>query len=158
MKYSKPRRNILFVSEGEKMRNQIGDIRFEPVGIIHSPFQTKTTTPFQAYASEAEGRVEVFNEYEQGLVGIERNSYIELYFYFHKSKSYSLLPIPHKSKKRRGVFATRSPNRPNPIGYSTVKVLKRNGNILHVKGLDVIDKTPLLDIKPYSPDLYPTID
>ncbi|NIQ05187.1 MAG: tRNA (N6-threonylcarbamoyladenosine(37)-N6)-methyltransferase TrmO [Candidatus Korarchaeota archaeon] len=140
------------------MGKKIESIRFEPVGIIHSPFQTRTATPFQAYTSEAKGRVEVFNEYEQGLVGIERNSYIELYFHFHKSKSYSLLTVPHQSKNRRGVFATRSPYRPNPIGNSTVKVLKRDGNTLHVRGLDVINKTPLLDIKPYSPDLYPTIE
>lgn len=129
-------------------------ITLTPIGIIRSPFQTSREAPYQAHASKANGTVKIFKKYRDGLKGIKNSSYIELYFYFHKSQSYSLQFTPHASNTQRGVFATRSPHRPNLIGNSVVKVLERKETKLKVKGIDVIDKTPLLDIKPYDPHLY----
>lgn len=130
------------------------EITLTPIGIIRSPFQTSGEAPYQAHASKANGTVKIFKKYGAGLKGIENSTYIELYFYFHKSQSYSLQFTPHASNTQRGVFATRSPHRPNFIGNSVVKLLERKGRKLKVKGIDVIDKTPLLDIKPYDPPLY----
>jgi len=94
-------------------------------------------------------------KYQQGLEGIEGFSHIILIYKFHKSKGYSLKVKPFLDEKQRGLFATRYPRRPNQIGLTTVKLLKRKGNTLFVKGIDVINNSPLLDIKPYIPDFGP---
>lgn len=130
------------------------EITFTPLGIIHSPFQEQRDAPYQSRVSEAKGTIEVFEEYERGLLGIERYSHLEIYFRFHKSQSYSLVTTPHGHEEERGVFTTRSPHRPNFLGNSVVKLIERKENQLIVKGIDVLDKTPLLDIKPYSSGLY----
>lgn len=140
--------------EGGFLVNKMKKITLTPLGIIRTPFNDLEEVPYQAHASKTRGTVKIFKKYRDGLKGIERSSYIELYFYFHKAQSYSLQLIPHGRKTKRGVFATRSPHRPNFIGNSTVKLVERAGNKLQVKGIDVIDKTPLLDIKPYDPQLY----
>ena len=127
-------------------------VELKPIGIIHSPFKNLEDIPCQSYRSEKIGEVEVFKEYEDGLKDIEGFSHIIIVYYFHLSKSYSLNVRPFLDKELRGVFATRSPRRPNHIGISIVKLLERKGNILKVKGMDVIDGTPLLDIKPYVPE------
>jgi len=124
-------------------------IELKPIGIIHSPYKNLEDIPCQSYRSKKIGEVEIFKEYEDGLKDIEGFSHIIIVYYFHLSKNYSLNTRPFLDKELRGVFATRSPHRPNRIGISTVRLLGRRGNILKVKGMDVIDGTPLLDIKPY---------
>lgn len=129
-----------------------------PIGRIHTPFQTTDETPIQPTRSESVGRVEVFEQYAEGLSDAEGFSHLILLYHFHKSSGYRLIVEPFLDDRARGVFATRYPARPNQIGLSVVKLLERNGNILSVEGIDVLDGTPLLDIKPYIPDFQPQGD
>ena len=126
-------------------------IELKPIGIIHSPYKSKENIPCQAYKSEKIGEVEVFKKFEEGLKDIEGFSHITIVYYFHLSEDYSLHVKPFLGPELRGVFATRSPRRPNRIGISIVKLLERKGNVLKIKGMDTVDGTPLLDIKPYVP-------
>jgi tRNA (adenine37-N6)-methyltransferase len=128
------------------------EYRMQPLGIIHSPFTEPKTTPIQPVRSGARGRVEVYPEYAEGLEGLEGFSHIILLYVFHRSQGYSLRVTPFLDDRQHGLFATRHPNRPNPIGLSIVRLLKREGNWLEIEGVDVLDGTPLLDIKPYVPD------
>jgi len=123
-----------------------------PIGLIHSPFTEKDQTPIQASRSQAIGRVELYPEFADGLDDIEALSHIHLLYVFHRSSGYTLRVKPFLDDQEHGLFATRYPQRPNPIGLSTVRLLFRQGNALTVEGLDVLDGTPLLDIKPYVPD------
>lgn len=124
----------------------------KPIGIIHSPFTKKEHTPIQPVHSSAIGSVEVFPEYAQGLKDIEQISHIILLYIFHRSTGYNLLVKPFLDDRLHGLFATRYPARPNQIGISIVRLLSRQDNILKIRGVDVLDGTPLLDIKPYVPD------
>jgi tRNA-Thr(GGU) m(6)t(6)A37 methyltransferase TsaA len=133
-------------------------MRVEPIGIIHTPFKQKEDVPIQPCRSSAHGEVEVFKKYEEGLKDIEGFSHIILIYYFHKSEGYSLKVKPFLDNKLRGLFATRAPRRPNQIGLSVVKLLDRKGNILFIEGIDVLEGTPLLDIKPHVPGFYPEED
>jgi tRNA-Thr(GGU) m(6)t(6)A37 methyltransferase TsaA len=126
-----------------------------PIGIIHSPFKSTGEAPIQPSRSQAIGNIEIFEEYEEGLEDIEGFSHIILIYWFHRSKGYSLKVKPFLDTQLRGLFATRAPRRPSQIGLSVVKLLRRKENFLFVKGIDVIDGTPLLDIKPYVPDFEP---
>jgi len=130
-------------------------MKVEPIGIIHTPFKHKKSAPAHSSKSRATGRIEVFKKYENGLCDIDGFSHIILIFRFHRSKGYRLKLKPYLDNKHRGLFTTRAPRRPNQLGLSTVKLLKRRGNILTVKGVDMLDGTPLLDIKPYIPDVDP---
>ncbi len=127
-------------------------MRYEvkPIGIVHNE---QKELPVQPVFAEKDYivKVEVFPEYAKGLYRIEKFSHVIIVMYFHKSKDYSLIVKPHFDDELRGVFATRSPRRPNPIAISTVKLEKVEGNILYVKNLDAYDGTPVLDIKPHSP-------
>ena len=123
-----------------------------PIGIIHTPFTEKDQTPIQPSRSQAVGSVEVYPEFEDGLQDIENFSYIYLLYVFHQSDGYSLKIKPFLDNQVHGLFSTRYPCRPNPIGISIVQLLKREGNKLSVKGVDMLDNTPLLDIKPYVPE------
>jgi len=124
-------------------------IELKQIGIIHSPFKTKEETPIQPFKSDADGRVEVFKEYTEGLEGIEQFSHVILVYYFHQIKDERLNVTPYLEDKVYGVYATRHPHRPNHIGISTVELVKREGNVLRVKNIDIVDGSPLLDIKPY---------
>jgi tRNA-Thr(GGU) m(6)t(6)A37 methyltransferase TsaA len=124
-------------------------MKYNPIGIIHTPYKTREVTPHHTYESDAIGEVEVYPKFEPGLTGIELYSHIILIYEFHKANRTQLLVVPHHDNKLYGVFATRSPDRPNPIGISVVKLLARERNILKVQHLDILDGTPLLDIKPY---------
>jgi len=124
-------------------------MRIKPIGIIRSPFTNKKETPIQPFKSRAIGKVEVYKKYRKGLKDIEDFSHVILIYKFHKSKGYRLLVKPFLDTEMRGLFATRYPRRPNQIGITVVKLLSRKNNILVVKGIDIIDRTPLLDIKPY---------
>jgi len=131
---------------------------FQPIGLIRSPFTRKDKTPIQPYRSQAAGRVVLLPDYEGGLDGLEGFSHvILLYFFHHAEPGYDLIVTPYLDEDPHGLFATRYPRRPNPIGLSVVRLLSREGNTLHVEGIDVLDGTPLLDIKPYVPpfDAFP---
>jgi len=125
-------------------------ITYKQIGIIHSPFTEPKGTPIQPFAAKGkEGVVEVFPEYEKGLKDIEGFSHIILIYHFHLSKQYSLEVIPFMDNKPHGLFSTRAPSRPNPIGLSVVGLRNVEKNNLYVKDIDIINGTPLLDIKPF---------
>ncbi len=125
------------------------EILFRPIGIIHSPFHDKKTTPIQPSRLLERGKVEVFPEYAEGLEDLEGFSHIYLLYNFHQSEGSQLHVQPFLDTKQHGVFATRFPCRPNPIGLSVVELIGLHGNVLEIAGVDVLDGTPLLDIKPY---------
>jgi tRNA-Thr(GGU) m(6)t(6)A37 methyltransferase TsaA len=127
-------------------------MRVRPIGTIHSPFRRTEDTPIQPCRSKAIGEIEILKKYQEGLEDIDGFSHVILIYRFHKSRGYRLKVKPFLDEQLRGLFATRAPRRPNQIGLSVVRLLRRKGNILTVKGIDVIDGTPLLDIKPYVPD------
>jgi tRNA-Thr(GGU) m(6)t(6)A37 methyltransferase TsaA len=130
----------------------MNEIKYQPIGIIRSPFKEPEGTPIQpAGAKGIDGIVEVFPEYAQGLKDVEGFSHIILIYHFHLSKSSSLIVKPYMDNKAHGVFAMRGPSRPNPIGISIVRLIGIEGNILHIRDVDIVDGTPLLDIKPYVP-------
>jgi tRNA-Thr(GGU) m(6)t(6)A37 methyltransferase TsaA len=131
----------------------MGKITYNPIGIIHSPFKDIKGMPIQpAGAKGIAGTIEIKPEYIDGLQDIEGFSHIILIYHFHLSKGYSLKVKPFLDETLRGVFATRAPRRPNPIGISVVKLVKVEGTILHIEDIDIVDGTPLLDIKPYVPE------
>jgi len=124
----------------------------KPVGVIHSTFKQVQGTPIQtAFAKDAKGLVEVFDEYTSGLKDLDGFERIWLIYWFHLCKDYKLLVTPYMDIEPRGLFATRAPSRPNPIGISPVKLEKVEFNRIYFIGADILDGTPLLDIKPYSP-------
>ncbi|HTY89599.1 MAG TPA: tRNA (N6-threonylcarbamoyladenosine(37)-N6)-methyltransferase TrmO [Methanocella sp.] len=125
-------------------------ISYKPIGIIHTGFKDCKDTPIQSALSDADGTVEVFTEYSSGLKDIEGFSHIFLIYHFHQAGACSLVQKPFlDNKKQRGIFAIRHFNRPNPIGLSIVELRGVKGNILEIRGADMLDGTPLLDIKPY---------
>lgn len=133
---------------GERWKNR--EIVFHPIGIIHSEHTDHDTTPIQGIFNPSRGSVEVFPEYEQGLCDIESFTYLYLLYYFDRATGKNVLQKPFlDGEKERGIFAIRHFNRPNPIGLSIVRLCRVCGNILDVSGVDVLDGTPLLDIKPY---------
>jgi tRNA-Thr(GGU) m(6)t(6)A37 methyltransferase TsaA len=131
---------------------------FQPIGLIRSPFTRGEQTPIQPYRSRAVGQVELLPEYEPGLQELEGFSHVILLYFFHHSEpGYDLTVVPFLHDEPKGLFATRYPRRPNPIGLSVVRLVRREGRVLHVDGIDVLDGTPLLDVKPYVPpfDAFP---
>jgi tRNA-Thr(GGU) m(6)t(6)A37 methyltransferase TsaA len=124
----------------------------QPIGVIRTPFAEGDEIPIQPAFSQATGQVEVYPEYAEGLQDIEGFSHIILLYALHRSSGYALRVKPFLDHQLRGVFATRHPRRPNPIGLSVVRLLGCRGATLDVEGIDVLDGTPLLDIKPYVPD------
>lgn len=122
-----------------------------PIGIVRSPFGEKVEAPRQArIAAEARGRIEIVPELESALDDLEGFDRIWVIFWFDQAEPTPVTKVlPPRSDKKRGVFATRSPHRPNPIGLSSVVLEKREGNVLFVRELDMIDGTPVLDLKPY---------
>lgn len=128
------------------------EFTLKPIGIISSPFIDKDRMPIQSSRTKAIGNVQVFSEFAEGLLDIEGFSHIILLYVFHHSSTYSLHIKPFLGDKLHGVFSTRYPYRPNPIGLSVVRLLARHGNELAIEGVDVLDGTPLLDIKPYIPE------
>jgi len=127
-------------------------IEMDSIGVIHSPFNELEDMPIQpAGAAGVEGRVEVFERYRDGLDDLDGFSYIILLFHFHRSSGYNLHVVPFMDTVRRGVFATRAPKRPNPIGLSVVKLNRIENGVLYIENVDILNGTPLLDIKPYVP-------
>jgi tRNA-Thr(GGU) m(6)t(6)A37 methyltransferase TsaA len=127
-------------------------IAYRPIGVIHSPFKAAAGAPIQSVAARhVEGVIEVFPEYAEGLRDIEGFSHLILIYHFHLCNEPSLIVRPYLDDETRGVFATRAPARPNSIGTSVVRLVRVDGRRLHVTGVDILDGTPLLDIKPYVP-------
>ena len=128
-------------------------MNFKPIGIVHSPFKKAQRTPIQPKAAKGiEGTVEVFTKFADGLVDLNGFSHLILICHFHLAQNYKLTVIPFMDDQERGVFATRAPSRPNPIGISVVRLNRIENNILYIQNVDIIDGTPLLDIKPYVPE------
>ncbi len=129
------------------------EIKYKPIGVIKTPFKGKKGTPIQPKAAKGvKGVIEVFEQFKEGLKDLEGFSHIILIYHFHLSKKYNLLVKPYMDDNFHGVFATRAPARPNNIGISVVKLLKIEDNKLYIENVDIIDGTPLLDIKPYVPE------
>jgi tRNA (adenine37-N6)-methyltransferase len=127
-------------------------IRYKPIGVIHTPFRSPEGTPIQPAAARGiVGGVEVDPMYAGGLKDLNGFSHVILIYHFHKARLAHLRARPFLDDVERGVFATRSPARPNAIGISVVRLLRIEENILYVQNVDIVDGTPLLDIKPYVP-------
>jgi tRNA (adenine37-N6)-methyltransferase len=129
------------------------DFIMRPIGLIHTPFKEMSQTPIQFSRSTALGEIELFPEFEDGLDGIDEFSHLILIYAFHASpKKAELVVKPFLDNGRHGVFATRYFCRPNPIGFSVVQLIDRTGLRIQVQCVDMLDGTPLLDIKPYIPE------
>ena len=121
-----------------------------PIGFVRSPYTETAQIPKGCGAKhETEGVLEILPAFEEGLTDIEGFSHLFVFWVFHQANGYSLLGKPPTDDRPHGVFATRSPRRPNPIGLTVVELLRRDGPRLHVRGIDMLDGTPILDIKPY---------
>lgn len=125
-------------------------LEMRPIGRVRSPYTETSQIPKGCGARhDAEGILEILPEFEEGLTDVEGFSHLFVVWVFHKAKGYDLLGTPPTDNRPHGVFATRSPRRPNPIGLTVVELLRRDGPRLHVVGVDMLDGTPILDIKPY---------
>ena len=131
----------------------VNEIRYKPIGIIHTPFTDTEGMPIQpSGAKGVAGTVEIMPEYTDGLRDLEGFSHIILIYHFHLSRGYSLEVKPFLDDTSRGLFATRAPRRPNAIGLSVVRLREIKGSALHIEDVDIVDGTPLLDIKPFVPE------
>ncbi len=128
-------------------------LTYKSIGVVHSPFKEPKNVPIQAIASKGvAGTLEIYPEYVEGLRDLEGFSHLILLYHFHLVKDCSLTVMPFLDDKSHGVFATRSPARPNKIGFSIVGLTGIENNILQIQDVDIIDLTPLLDIKPFVPE------
>ncbi len=137
------------------LKGGVGDMKIEyrPIGVIHTAFTDLEGMPIQPSRGKgAKGTVEVFPEYADGLADLDGFSHVVLLYHLHRSKGFSLRVTPFLDTRERGLFATRAPRRPNPIGLSVVRLLGIEGGRISVQDLDILDGTPLLDIKPYVSD------
>jgi formylmethanofuran dehydrogenase subunit E len=126
-------------------------MQLKPIGIIHSPYKNRKECP--PHGREEICWVEVSDQYAEGLKDIDGFSHLILFYWLHCAKNYLLLVKTPWDSEPHGVFATRSPHRPNALGFSVVELIERDGNKLKVKGLDALEETPLIDIKPYLPEI-----
>jgi tRNA-Thr(GGU) m(6)t(6)A37 methyltransferase TsaA len=128
-------------------------ITYRPIGVIHSPFTDLSEMPIQPVGvASALGTAELFPEFVEGLRDLDGFSHVILIYHLHKVRRTALTVTPFLDAEPHGVFATRAPTRPNPIGISIIQLLSIENNLLHLANLDILDGTPLLDIKPYIPD------
>jgi tRNA-Thr(GGU) m(6)t(6)A37 methyltransferase TsaA len=129
------------------------NLTYHPIGTIHSPYQDLKDMPIQPTCeASAPGTADVFTEFAQGLKDLDGFSHVILLYHLHESREAKLTVTPFLDSEKRGVFATRAPSRPNPIGMSVVELLRVEGTRLYLGRVDILDNTPLLDIKPYVPD------
>ncbi len=137
----------------------MNELMYRPIGVIHSQYDNTNDMPIQpASAQGIRGTVEIYTDYAVGLKDIEGFSHLILIYQFHLSNDYQLIVKPFLDDNMRGVFATRAPKRPNQIGFSVVKLIKLENNIIHIENVDIVNNTPLLDIKPYVPDFDAATD
>lgn len=123
-----------------------------PIGIVHSPYKNSEGTPIQASTRpNISGTIEIYPPYLPGLKDVDGFNYIIVLYHFHQAKGEKLHVVPYLDQELRGVFATRAPSRPNHIGFSIVKLVKIQDNLLTITPLDMLDRTPILDIKPFIP-------
>jgi tRNA-Thr(GGU) m(6)t(6)A37 methyltransferase TsaA len=128
-------------------------ITYEPIGIIHSPFTEPAEMPIQPKgASGVLGHIDILPQFSDGLADLEGFSHIILLYHFHRVAGKRLRVTPFLDSTERGIFATRAPVRPNPIGISVVELQRIQGTRLSIANVDILDETPLLDIKPYVPE------
>jgi tRNA-Thr(GGU) m(6)t(6)A37 methyltransferase TsaA len=124
-----------------------------PIGVVRSPYREASGTPIQpAFAEEVEAEVVVDGEFEEALKDLEGFERIWLVTWLDRARPFRPLVVPYRDTRHRGLFATRAPSRPNPIGLSVVRLIRREGRVLHIRGCDLLDGTPVLDIKPYVPE------
>ena len=134
------------------------NIEMKSIGVIHTPFKDLDGMPIQpAGACGVPGTVEIFKEYRAGLKDLDGFSHIVLLYHFHRSQGFELQVVPFMDMEIRGVFATRAPRRPNAIGLSVVQLNSIEDCVLHIQNVDILDGTPLLDIKPYVPEFDPVV-
>jgi tRNA-Thr(GGU) m(6)t(6)A37 methyltransferase TsaA len=134
---------------GGKMKSKIGNLI--QIGIVHSPYATRKDAPFQGRRANEESTLEVFEDYEPALLDIDQCSHLIVLYWQDRADRDVLRTRTPWGPEVHGVFATRSPNRPNPIGLCVVELLERDGPLLKVRGMDALEGSPLIDIKPYSP-------
>ena len=136
-----------------KKKRDTDSLLCRPVGVIHTPFKELENMPIQpSGAAGVRGTVELFPEFAEGLKDLDGFSHLILLYHFHESRGYKLIVTPFLDSEPRGVFATRAPKRPNPIGLSIVRLVQVRGYTLDIENVDILDGTPLLDIKPYVPE------
>lgn len=137
------------------------NITYHPIGIVHSPFKSPEGTPIQPVAAKGtEAIIEIFPQFSEGLTDLEHFSHIYILFDLHLAQKKELMVVPFLDNKPHGIFATRSPGRPNSIGISVVILDRIENNKLHVKNIDILDGSPVLDIKPYIPqfDVFENVE
>jgi tRNA (adenine37-N6)-methyltransferase len=135
------------------------EIIYQPIGIIHSPFHNLENMPIQPASDiSGAGTVEIFSEFVDGLKDLAGFSHLYLLYHFHKIRQSNLVVTPFLDKEPHGIWATRAPTRPNPIGLSVVELVRIEHNLIYLKHVDILDQTPLLDIKPYVPQFEPGIE
>lgn len=135
--------------------NMTMDITFTPIGVVHCELTDPETAPKYYTESRIKGTIEVFPAYARGIANLEEYTRIVVLFHFHRSTGYDLMQKRRGAGELRGVFSLCSPDRPNGIGMSVLRLLKVEGAVLHVDNVDMLDGTPVLDIKPYKPHDYP---
>lgn len=127
-------------------------LSYRPVGVVRSPFTAPAGMPLQSVAArDVHGQIEIYREFAAGLTDLDGFSHIHVLAHLHRGRPGGLTVVPFLDDTERGVFSTRSPRHPNPIGLSVMRLLSVNGTILQVTGIDLLDGTPVLDIKPYVP-------
>ena len=126
------------------------EIKYKSIGTIHTPFKRIKGMPIQSSGAKGiKGTIKLKKKFAKGLLDLDKFSHIYLIYHFHESQGFNLRVIPFLDNKQHGIFATRAPQRPNSIGISVVKLKNIKNNILEIENVDMIDGTPLLDIKPY---------
>ncbi|WP_290598061.1 MULTISPECIES: tRNA (N6-threonylcarbamoyladenosine(37)-N6)-methyltransferase TrmO [unclassified Archaeoglobus] len=129
------------------------EISLKPVGIVKSPFKSMDEAPRQGRQSQEVSEIVVFDEYSDALDGVEKCEHVIVLYWMDRASREKLKVVPPGETEERGVFSTRSPSRPNPIGFCVVEVVEVKKNILKVKWLDALDESPVIDIKKYSPEI-----
>jgi tRNA (adenine37-N6)-methyltransferase len=128
-------------------------MEFNPIGVVNSPYKLKNGSPHQGRFSNELSKIRIFDSYIEALDGIERCQYLIVLYWFDHAESVLLKVVPHGKVKKRGVFSTRAPVRPNPIGFCVVELVEIESNCLTVKWLDAMDNSPVIDIKPFWPEI-----
>lgn len=130
-------------------------LRLEPIGVVHSPFMNHARVPVQPAVAGPEdaGTIEIYEEFAAGLADLDGFERVWVISWLDRAGPVRLRVVPYRDRHERGLFATRAPSRPNPIGISAVRLLRREGRVLHVAQLDLLDGTPVLDLKPYAPSI-----